>query len=177
MKHFSERVCTTGYYRWLVDIINMHDLDNKYAFLLKRLYITPFTSKIDRDRNREEDSRNLRDEYFISTEAYTDGEVSVLEVLITIAKHCSDQSLDSQPTEEWFWEFMDNLDLLIFRDFDYHNRDGNREVDEIIQCFLKRCYEKNGRGGIFPLEEPDRNQQRVELWYQMSAYLQEKYEY
>ena len=130
MKHLNTLPHMSGYFRWLIDIININDMDNKYAFLLKRLYIIPFTSKIEIDRNREEDARDLRDEYFRGPVTYTDDEVSVLEVLITLAHHCSDQALDGQTTAEWFWEFMENLDLLRFHDFEYHDREGNKEVDE-----------------------------------------------
>jgi hypothetical protein len=34
-----------------------------------------------------------------------------------------------------------------------------------------RTYEPNGVGGFFPLENPNEDQREVELWYQMSAYV------
>jgi len=176
-KNLSENARTYGYYSWLLDIIEIEMGVDDYYLLLKRLHQIPFVYVVDRDFNREEDARDLRDEYYRGSKEHEDGKTSVLEVLITLARHCSDQSMDGQSVSKWFWEFMHNLDLDQYVDFNYYTVGANDKVDKTIDILLQRCYEKNCRGGLFPLKEPKMNQQRVELWYQMSAYLQEKYRY
>jgi hypothetical protein len=37
----------------------------------------------------------------------------------------------------------------------------------------RRLYTTSGYGGLFPLEEPKEDQRKVEIWYQMMAYLGE----
>jgi hypothetical protein len=34
----------------------------------------------------------------------------------------------------------------------------------------------NGTGGLFPLKMPKVNQRRVEIWYQMSAFIEENFD-
>jgi len=36
-----------------------------------------------------------------------------------------------------------------------------------------RDYHADGRGGFFPLTNPDTDQTKVEIWYQMNAYVTE----
>jgi hypothetical protein len=58
----------------------------------------------------------------------------------------------------------------------YNDRDGVDEahVTETLDRVIYRNYESNGHGGFFPLEDPDEDQRRVELWYQLNAYLNER---
>jgi hypothetical protein len=34
-----------------------------------------------------------------------------------------------------------------------------------------RTYDRRGHGGLFPLQRSNRDQRRVEIWYQLSEYL------
>lgn len=59
---------------------------------------------------------------------------------------------------------LDRMDDLRF-DEDYTN--------SIIIRFLNRKYERNGKGGLFTIKRPDLDLRTVEIWYQMSWYLNE----
>ena len=69
---------------------------------------------------------------------------------------------------------MDNLGLVPFDDESYVDLDGQTYVERIIDDFVKREYDFNGVGGIFPLKHAEQDQRDVEIWYQMSAYLYER---
>ena len=74
-------------------------------------------------------------------------------------------------TAQWFWVLINNLGLDTFTDENF----DMEAVQEKVQIFLDRKYEKNGEGGLFPLKNPKEDQRRIEIWYQMSAYLFENY--
>ena len=40
---------------------------------------------------------------------------------------------------------------------------------------LAREYSDNGHGGLFPLKNPKKDQRKVEIWYQMTEYINENY--
>ena len=45
-------------------------------------------------------------------------------------------------------------------------------VDETLERFLDRGYERNGEGGLFTVNN-GRDMRRTEIWYQMNYYLSE----
>ena len=49
------------------------------------------------------------------------------------------------------------------------------EVKAAVECLLERRYLEDGDGGLFPLKCPRKDQRRVEIWYQMSAWVIENY--
>ena len=48
-----------------------------------------------------------------------------------------------------------------------------KEVDYVIDRFLKRRYDRDGKGGLFTVKNPDRDMRGVDIWYQMCFYLRE----
>jgi hypothetical protein len=72
--------------------------------------------------------------------------------------------------QDWFWEFLENLDLS---GFDDSEEIDPADVAEILDRFIWRTYNRNGEGGIFPLKNPRSDQRDVELWYQLAAYIRE----
>jgi hypothetical protein len=48
-----------------------------------------------------------------------------------------------------------------------------KEVNAIIKRVVDRTYQHNGHGGLFPLRLATSDQRKVEIWYQLSAYLSE----
>lgn len=180
MKQVNENARTYGYFRWLSEMVHADELASSYYLLLKELHSIPFTYIIDRDVNRSADAKMLRREYFGNAPDIEGGLTSVLEVLIGIAQRCNDNDMEEQDddrTADWFWEFIRNLNLDIFTDEMFYDWHGNYKVDKVVTLFLERKYDKHGKGGIFPLHHSRKNQRRVEIWYQMSSYLQEKYSY
>ena len=70
-------------------------------------------------------------------------------------------------TGYWFWLMIDNLGLgnMVNSQFD------STKVDNIIDNFLNRTYEKNGKGGLFTIRNCDTDLRKVEIWYQLCWYL------
>jgi hypothetical protein len=65
---------------------------------------------------------------------------------------------------------MDNVELK-----QYNDRRSYREdtIQDVLDTIIFRTYKYDGRGGLFPLREGKEDQRRVELWYQMCAYILE----
>jgi hypothetical protein len=70
-------------------------------------------------------------------------------------------------TAQWFWGMMKSLGLNGMTD----NRFDERYVRDVVQIFLDREYEPNGRGGLFTINNCDYDLREVEIWYQMCWYL------
>lgn len=169
------------YFLWLCEMVDADGPDQQYLGLMRHLYDTDFSEEsaklVGNDDNRIEDGIQLR-EKFEEESLYLDyrclsGPCSVLEMMVALAYRMSDTMGDDQP-ELWFWEMMENLGLSEMCDKEYYLVSGPEIVDEILAIFLRRKYGKDGFGGLFPLERPEKDQRKVEIWYQMSAYLIEK---
>ena len=48
-------------------------------------------------------------------------------------------------------------------------------VADAMAAIIWRTYDSNGYGGLFPLRNPREDQRKVELWYQLNAYLLEQF--
>ena len=173
------------YFHWLCEMVHIDQEERSYWLVAKDLHRLPFIAEIDRDENRALDGMDLRQQFLESEwypeSAYIDGECSVFEMLIALAQRIDFQTSDaysenenSDRTAYWFWEMMDNLGLIPFDDESYVDLDGQTYVERIIDDFVKREYDFNGVGGIFPLKHAEQDQRDVEIWYQMSAYLYER---
>lgn len=162
------------YYIWLCNIIPNEWRYKSYLLLFKDLHSMTFIWSIPNDDNRARDALELRQEYL----GYIDdlSEVSVLEVLITIARHMGDNLYDpdkGDQTEGLFWGLINNLELDIYDDDSYNGSN----IHSILYNWIHRRYGRDGIGGLFPLRRAKKDQRKVELWYQMSAYLLENYEF
>jgi hypothetical protein len=147
-----------------------------YWKLLRHLYKTEFTWSVRNDENRAWDGLDLRYEFLVSENIenpdrnWMELECSMLEMLIAISRRMSFES--ESPPWRWFWELIGNIRCIGFNDsFEYE--DWVTHIDWIFRVVLQRQYWKDGRGGLFPLRHPTRDQRKVELWYQMNAYLDE----
>lgn len=167
------------YFEWLyglVGAVRNRNPSRSYWNLCKQLYTTEFVWLIANDDNRLEDGKELRDLYLSEygtdevDPEWIDLGCSMLEMLIALAQRAAFES-EKSPAE-WFGIFMDNLDLRQFTDAAYDEQ-AREEIAGIIDCVIYRSYSYNGKGGLFPLREPHRDQREVELWYQMAAYLLE----
>lgn len=141
--------------------------------LLKQLYATEFEWMVPNDDNRVEDGRELRYEFVTAArlprvEASWMGlGCSVLEMLIALSRRLSFEA-EGEP-RDWFWTLMANLDLDQYNDAEY---DGFiTEIDKKLRRLVMRQYRRDGKGGLFPLNHPEKDQRDVEIWYQLSAYL------
>jgi hypothetical protein len=167
------------YFEWLyshIGPVNQKNPRHTFWSLAKQLYSKPFRVVVPRDTNRAEDGVCLRDQ-FIDLKGrediypgWMDLDCSVLEMLIALSDHLAFESYGE--VGDWFWKLMENLDISRFTDKLY-NQNVADEVDEVLERVLTRSYSADGVGGLFPLRYADRDQRRVEIWYQKEAYLLE----
>jgi len=176
---------TNEYFLWLCDLISPSD---RYRNLLYILYSIPFYWSILWDDDRNTDGLRLRDIYLENTPVNNNvtfpfRESTVLEVIISIAIYIEDQvmhdPLYGDRTSEWFWMMIGNLGLTgrikNFSDPNWDEETDPKWVSDIVDIWLSRHYDTNGFGGLFPLKKVSQNQQKVSLFYQMHAFLQENY--
>lgn len=172
--------CKSSYVEWLTDIINHDNKAEKYTKLISHLYNSPFKWSVANDDNRELDGIALRD-YFaydknVEIGTDLDGPCSMFEMMVALARRCEDDIMtgtsDENRTYLWFWDMISNSGLSKFDDEKY-NFD---KVEDIIGIINDRKYKNDGTGGGLFVTKNDKNDfKNVELWYQLSFYLQEKY--
>ena len=174
------------YFHWLCELVDIEQENRSYWLIAKDLHRKAFTYIVEHDENRASDGIELREEYLheVNYPRYVsiDGECSVLEMLIALARRLDFETSDPYDTTDifdrtsyWFWELMDNLGLIVFSDDVYVEYEGMTQVDRIVDILLNREYEEDGSGGgLFPLNYYSEDQRDVEIWYQMNAYLAER---
>ena len=98
-------------------------------------------------------------------------ECSILEMMVALARTCEERIMEDDTvgnrTGQWFWNMIVSLGLGSMSDSRYNER----EVDRILDIFLNRTYEANGRGGLFTIEDCPYDLRAVDIWYQMMWYL------
>ena len=173
------------YLNWLYDLVldRSCDISPDYAFdlLVRELYSIEFYSDIEMDRNRIQDGISIR--YTFGYEKgyddrticiyLDDGPCSVLEMMAALAKRCETQIMTDESygnrTRKWFRKMLISLGLG-----GMYNANFNKQyVDNVIYTFLTRQSEYSGKGGLFALRKPDRDQRHLEIWAQMCDYLYE----
>ncbi len=171
------------YFNWIYDFVFDKRYSQKLSYnrLLQKLYSMDFTYGIPMDGNRAEDGVDLRYRFGEEKEyddaviaAYLDDfPCSVLEMMVALAIRCEEHIMDDPEignrTGQWFWNMIVNLGLGIMNDSNF----DEEFVDEVINKFLNRKYEKNGRGGLFTVKNHRRDLRQAEIWYQMCWYLDE----
>lgn len=152
-----------------------------YAFMW-HLHKKPFSWFVPNDDNRAEDGKHLReifaDNMLGEDCPCLDGPCSVLEMLVALAIRMEDiLHVPNEPSkvDVWFWEFIDNLELDVFKDRDRYQDEKALANSRKLDMFMSRTYHPDGRGGLFPLKRPETDQRNVEIWYQMMSYLNENY--
>ena len=77
-------------------------------------------------------------------------------------------SNDGDRTSVWFMDMLKSLDLDKLTD----DKFDEAEADNKVFKFLERKYERNGKGGLFTInDKPDKDLRNVEIWYQAMWYL------
>lgn len=172
------------YFEWMYNLVCRDRYDGhriSYRKLLMCLHSIEFTYLIPLDGNRAEDGIDLRyqfaydhaeirGQHIDDIEAHLDGPCSVLEMMIALAIHCEATIMDPRVgdrTKQWFWEMIVNLGLGSM----YDSHFNRLYVEEVIQRFLNRDYEPDGRGGLFRIRHCDRDLREVEIWYQLCEYM------
>ncbi len=175
-----------AYFVWLysqVGSTTVRNLSKTYWNLLRILYRKEFAwFKIERDKNRAEDGKELRREFLQESKKYlVDADdswlamdCSMLEMLIALSRRLAFNS-EGEPSE-WLWVLIDNLGLLDCTDANLAPEGaGAQTVILILDRIIDRDYAMNGDGGLFPLKSASEDQRGVEVWYQANAYLLERF--
>lgn len=166
------------YMNWMMDLVAGHD----HSKLLGYLHDIVFVWSVPNDENRAMDGQDLRDKFEYSTglvdTTMTNEPCSVLEMLVALSIRVNDIMIEintDDETDEWFWELMNNLDLGKYTN-DREMIGGDwLVVEAAIYDLMERSYDKRGVGGLFPMTMSTTDQRDVEIWYQMSEYLDEVY--
>ena len=127
------------------------------------------------DDNRADDGVQLRRRFALSRNDagltdYILGPCSVLEMMVALAIRCEsfmDDAAVGDRTGQWFWGMIHNLGLSPMID----SRFDRNFVDDVIWRFLNRDYEPDGRGGLFTVKRYPQDMRTVEIWCQLSWYL------
>lgn len=171
------------YFDWMCDLVYDDRYSKKLSYhkLLERLHEVDFEYTIAMDGNRAADGTDLRYRFAYENSydsrmvaAYLDNRpCSILEMMIAIAIRCEERIMGDPDigdrTGQWFWNMIVNLGLGSMTDAKF----DDRYVDFVISRFLKRQYERNGKGGLFTVEHCTHDLRDVEIWYQMCWYLDE----
>ena len=183
-RRMTKREIKTDYFHWLCEIICVDQGEESFWFLAKALHNIPYFWTVPNDDNRGMDGLRLRDEYVDDNPCNGIAGVifnepcTMLEMLVGLARRIEETMAEpgkDDQTPKWFWEMMENSTLDLYTDALYSDMNGERDVPKIVMDILDRRYKRDGKGGLFPLKFPKKDQRRVEIWYQMSTYLVENY--
>ena len=169
------------YFEWLCSLISKQRFGKgvSYHQLLHKLYDADFLYIMQMDENRAEDGIELRRRFSIDQGFESDylssylgrRYCSVLEMMVALALRCEETiMLDGEygdRTGQWFWGMITSLGLGSMTDA----RFDEEYVESVIERFLNREYEPDGRGGLFRIKNCTEDLRNVEIWYQMCWYL------
>lgn len=161
-----------AYFLWLCRCVGLDDPEDGYLGLMRLMYDTEFSEEtavlVGNDKNRISDGLDLRHLYSTEYEGVVvDEPCSVLEMLVAFSERIA-LDMGYMSKDEWFMEMLRNLRLDRYL-FD------TKSSYAILRQFRLRKYMKDGLGGLFPLYLPAQDQRDVELWYQMQAYILERF--
>lgn len=167
-----------AYFVWLysqVGAVKLRNRSRSYWSLTRQLFQKEFVWFVPNDDNRIADGRDLRHEFLADSgldadPVWMDMGCSMFEMLVALSRRLAFE-VEGQP-RDWFWHLIQVLDLRQFNDRVY-NDEAHKQIDEALDRVIFRTYDYDGRGGLFPLRNPRQDQRKVELWYQLSAYLAE----
>lgn len=168
------------YFEWMYNIVcnDRYYTNLSHRKLLMFLHKQEFIFKIKKDKNRAIDGMTFRYKFGYET-GYTKDEIkeyldtrpcSILEMMVALAFRIEEQLMydceQGNRTGQWFWTMVVNLDLGNMSDSNF----DKEYCYYIIDRFLNREYEKNGKGGLFTIED-DRDMRTTEIWDQAMWYL------
>lgn len=170
------------YFEWLyshVASVRNRNPERSFWDLTRTLYTTEFVWFVPNDDNRIMDGLALRQEFLdrygekVNPDWANMG-CSFLEMFIALARRASYEAVGA--SSDWFWAMIKNLELIKYTD-DIFEVSIFEEVKEALERINQRTYGADGSGGLFPLRNPREDQRRVEIRYQLAAYLLEDERY
>ena len=174
----TSNIISNEYFNWLYNLAcsDRYDEPISYKQLLAQLHNTVFRYSIQRDENRAEYGINLRRLFAYDytdikcADKYLTGPCSVLEMMLALAIQCEeimDDTAYGDRTRQWFWGMVTNLGLGDMADNHY----DKKYVSRVLERFLDRNYEADGRGGLFRIKNCADDLRDIEIWVQMLWYL------
>jgi hypothetical protein len=166
-----------SYFQWLYHQVADADTETPsltYWNLLRLLYGCEFMPQIPNDENRAEDGTDLRVEFLDgrrlrrSEREWMSLGCSMLELVVGLSRRLAFEA-GGEP-HYWFWRLLENIGVARYSD---DRIIPEHRIEKILENVNNRSYKRNGLGGFFPLKHADRDQRKVELWYQLSAYVLE----
>ena len=169
------------YFNWMYQLIcdERYNRGLSYHKLLCHLHSIEFYYVLPMDGNRYEDGIDLRYRFGYE-QKYEDSMIasyldnrscSVLEMLIALAVRCEEHIMTDPDIgnrmSQWFWNMITNLGLGSMDDI----RFNTTYTDDAIFRFMNRKYKRNGKGGLFTVEDCKYDMRTVEIWWQMNWYL------
>lgn len=167
------------YFDWMYNIVchDRYDKDISYRKLSEYLHDREFFWILDMDENRAKDGLDLRYRFCVDHECLSDIKkidykpCSVLEMMLALAIRCEETIMDDpcygDRTAQWFWSMVGSLGLRCMTD-DHFDAEYTKTV---IDKLLYREYCSNGEGGLFIIDDPPKDLRDVEIWNQLSWYL------
>jgi hypothetical protein len=178
------------YFEWLLTRLNPDGVREGVAYLCGLLHNCEFERRVGNDSNRADDGINLRwsfleqfsDADFGSnvTNALMDQDCSWFEMLVALAEALD--YLYEGGVEGRFLELVENMGLGPLIEFKPNRSEmmgeyDQRLVDVATSNVDKNKFDRDGRGGLFPLKKAGHPDQReVEIWDQHAAYFRERLE-
>lgn len=158
------------YFEWLTEQIHIPN-DKSYSELFERMHNLEFVWTVPNDDNRVQDGKDLRYEFLENRRGKLHLEfVTVLEVLVALSRRVA-FTAGGEP-RQWAWRLLKNLRLTKCCDPFDDRRATN--VEEILENLVWRTYREDGQGGFFPLRQASEDQTKVEIWYQMNLFVNER---
>jgi hypothetical protein len=165
------------YFKWLYSKVASVEVPTPsltFYTLLGYLHSFEFVWLVSGDDNRAEDGLDIRKEFLIQSHMDRDPYwmgfgCSVFEMLIAFSRRAEFET--DVEARDWFWIFLENLEIDDLCDA---MGDFGDKVVDIIDQFVWRTYDRNGVGGLFPLEHAEHDQRKVEVWYQFCAWIVDK---
>jgi len=160
-----------SYFEWLTSQIRIPNNNRTYDELFSRLHNTEFVWLVPNDDNRVADGVNLREEFLDGRrpELTLEG-ASVLEVVVALSRRVA-FTAGGDP-ELWAWRLLKHLNLN--KAADPLTEAKIARIDDTLYALIWRTYDPSGRGGFFPLKYPKKDQTKLEIWFQMNAWIIER---
>lgn len=174
----NRRALEEEYFQWLCSLISLSP-NEQFSKLTRILFNTPFYAIIEMDENRIKDGLYLRYDFSFHTPCryeeidyiLQDKKCSVFEMMVALCERIEDGIMSNTKygnrTGYWFREMLKSLGL-------YDMRDNNFDEEFVRDClirFVSRCYDDDGSGGLFTIEDSPLDLRDVEIWKQMCLYL------
>lgn len=167
-----------AYFDWLYEQLTKESGLLSFRYVCDAAHQIVFNESVPNDDNRAAEGQELRFEFCrirniqlpADRREVTAYPATLLEVLVALCRHADHMSTPS--IYEWFEKMLVNLDLFRYEDDAVGPRELSR-IRRVLHMMNNRTYKWNGEGSLFPLKIPTNDMRKVELWFQMAAYMTE----